>query len=71
MKEIQKIRYINCCIQEFAKKFKLSPKWAHSYLHTHRGIYFLDKCYEGEHLLSLNDAVSDLAVYCRRHGGTL
>ena len=29
------------------------------------------ECYGAEHLLSLDDAVDDLAVICHRHGGAL
>ncbi len=32
---------------------------------------FLDEFYEIEHLQSIDDAVDDLIVYCKRNGGTL
>ena len=32
---------------------------------------FLDKHYEAEHTLSIDDAVEDIAVICHRHGGAL
>ncbi|MBR5983060.1 MAG: DUF3791 domain-containing protein [Bacteroidales bacterium] len=68
---MQKIKYINCCIVAFGKHFKLSPRWSFEYLLEYKGLDFLDKCYEAEHLMSLQDAVADLSVYCRNHGGTL
>lgn len=68
---MNKIRYINMCIAEFGKKFGMSSLLAYRYLKTYKGLYFLDKCYEAEHLLSLDDALNDLKTYCKRHGGTL
>lgn len=68
---LQKIRYINCCIVEFGKKFGLAPRWAFQYLHTYKALEFLDKHYEAEHLLPLQDTISSLTKYCKRHGGTI
>jgi hypothetical protein len=67
----QKIRYINCCIVEFGKKFKLAPRWAFNYLYQFKGIEFLNRFYEAEHLLSIDDAIDDLIVYCKRNGGSI
>lgn len=68
---MDKIRYINLCIVEFGKRYGMPPAMAFNYLKHFQGIQFLDLCYEAEHLLSLDDAIHDLATYCRRHGGTL
>ena len=68
---MNKIRYINMCITEFGKRNDISPFWAYQYLKKFCGLSFLDKCYEAEHQFSLNDTLSDLKVYCKRHGGTL
>lgn len=68
---MNKIRYINMCIVEFGKKYGMAPHIAFNYLKAFGGLTFLDKCYDAEHLLSLEDAMSDLTVYCKRHGGTL
>ena len=57
---MNKIRYINMCIVEFGKKFGMTAQLSYQY-----------KCYEAEHLLSLNDALTDLKVYCKRNGGTI
>ncbi len=59
------------CIVEFARKHGMLPKIAFNYLNEHRGLEFLDRCYEAEHQLSLEDALSDLKVYCQRYGGTI
>lgn len=68
---MNKIRYINMCIVEFGKKFGMTAQLSYQYLKKYKGIAFLDKCYEAEHLLSLNDALTDLKVYCKRNGGTI
>ncbi|MCC8175857.1 MAG: DUF3791 domain-containing protein [Bacteroidales bacterium] len=59
------------CIHKFAERFKLSLPEAFSYLYENKGLSFLDECYEAEHLLSLDDAVTDLATICRHNGGVL
>lgn len=65
------IRYINCCIVEFGRRLGLEPKWACRYLYLHGGLELLDKNYQAEHLLPLDDTIDDLISYCKRHGGTL
>ncbi len=71
MEKKYKIPYINACIRAFAKRFSLSVQEAFKYLFKHEGIMFLDEFYEIEHLQSIDDAVDDLIVYCKRNGGTL
>jgi hypothetical protein len=68
---MNKIRFINMCIVEFGKLFGMQPALAFNYLKEYGGLSFLDKCYEAEHQLSLDDVMSDLTIYCQRHGGTL
>lgn len=68
---MNKIRYINMCIVEFGKKFGMTAQLSYQYLKKYKGLSFLEKCYEAEHLLSLEEALSDLKVYCKRNGGTL
>lgn len=68
---MNKIRYINMCIVEFAKRFNTSAKIAFNYLKQYKGLDFLDKCFEAEHQMSLNDSLNDLIVICKRNGGTL
>ena len=46
-------------------------KQAFAYLTRFKGISFLDECYEAEHQLSLEDAVNDLSIICKRNGGGL
>ena len=68
---MNKIRYINMCIVEFGKKFGMSAFLSHKYLKEYQGLAFLDRCYEAEHQVSLDDAIHDLVVYCKRNGGSI
>ena len=68
---MQKIQYINLCITQFAKKFRMPPRLACNYLRQYQGLAFLDQYYAAEHTLSLHDAISDLTQYCKSNGGTL
>lgn len=68
---MNKVRYINMCIVEFGKKFGMTAQLSYQYLKRYYGLVFLDKCYEAEHLLSLEETLRDLKVYCKRHGGTI
>lgn len=65
------IQYTVSCIHEFATKYELTPKEAFNYLFKYKGIDFLNRYYETEHLLSIEDAVDDLAVICRKNGGKI
>ncbi|WP_294474220.1 DUF3791 domain-containing protein [uncultured Bacteroides sp.] len=66
-----RITYIIYCINAFARRFQLTPKQAFAYLQRFKGLTFLDECYEAEHQLSLDDAVEDLSIICKRNGGGL
>ncbi len=66
-----KIQYIVLCISEFARQNKLTGKQAFAYLNRYEGLAFLDECYEAEHTLSLQDAIDDMTVICKRNGGRI
>ncbi|MBQ8656631.1 MAG: DUF3791 domain-containing protein [Prevotella sp.] len=66
-----KIQYIVLCVSEFASRYHLTNRQAYAYLNRYEGLSFLDDCYEAEHTLSLDDAVADLTVVCKRNGGGL
>ena len=66
-----KIPFINACIRAFAARFALSDQSAFRYLYRFQGIAFLDKFYNVEHLQSIDDAVDDLIVVCKKNGGLL
>ena len=66
-----KIAYIIAVVSEFATAFSLNPQQAYRYLNRFKGIDFVDKFYHVEHTQSFEDEVEDLAVYCRKNGGSL
>ena len=71
-KEIfDRIEHVVACVGAFALRYKLSNTQAYAYLRRFTGIDFLLDCYAAEHTLSIDDAVSDLQVICRREGGKI
>lgn len=65
------IDYVNCCVGAFAAHFKLPIAQAYAYLRRFNGIDFLIDCYAAEHTLSIEDAVEDIILVCKKHGGKL
>lgn len=41
------------------------------YLRKYKGIDYLDRFYDVEHLYSVEDTVDDLVEVCKRNGGAL
>lgn len=70
-KLLWKIQYINLCINEFARKYRLTPQMAYNYLNAYKGLSFLDECYEAEHTDSLMNTMDNLKMICVRNGGSL
>ncbi len=70
-KEKDIINYIVICINEFAKKFKMTSKESYLYLRDFKGIEFLKESYEAEHTLGLDDAIDDLKQVCINNGGDI
>lgn len=66
-----KIKYTNYCIASFAKQYNMSLLAAFNYLDRYGGLTFLDECYEAEHLLSIEDAITDMTIICKNNGGKL
>ena len=66
-----RIEYIVSCVGAFAQHCNLTNAQAYSYLRRFTGIDFLIDCYEAEHTLSIEDAVSDLLILCQRKGGRI
>jgi len=58
-------------VSAFARAKSMNRRTAFNYLHTYKGIDFLEECYEAEHCLSLDTAVSDLTAVCRNNGGEI
>lgn len=70
-KKKQSLAYYIVCVRSFGETYGLTPKESYSYLDRHKGLQFLIDCYEAEHTLSIEDAVSDMASVCKRNGGQL
>ncbi len=66
-----KINYIVACVNEFARSNTISLKEAFLYLHTFKGIQFLDEHYDIEHTLSFDDVIEDLSIICRNNEGSI
>ncbi len=67
----EQIVYMVICIHEYAAYKSITPDEAFLYLYENKGIDFLSEHYEAEHTLSLEDAIEDLDIICRRNGGNL
>ena len=71
MNEVKrKINYTVVCVNEFAQRFHITSKEAFFYLYDHKGIEFFKEHYDIEHTLSLDDAIDDLIIICRKNGGS-
>ena len=65
------MQYYVLCVRAFTNTKGISPAEAFNYLYAHGGIDFLVDCYDAEHTLSMNDAVDDLTIVCKKNGGTI
>lgn len=69
--DVKVLDYIVVCISEFAHRYKMHMRDAYIYLSRNKGIEFLKEFYDVEHTLSFDDVLDDLAVICRKNGGTI
>ena len=65
------LEYLIACVSEFANTYNMSQKNSFNYLYKYKGIDFLNKHYEIEHTLSIEEAINDLTIICRKNGGDL
>lgn len=65
------IEYIIALVNEFSKRYGLTEKQAYRYIRIHKGIAFIEEYYDIMHTLSFEDAVDEVALYCRKSGGIL
>lgn len=63
------IGYVVAVISEFAKAYNMTIREASNYLNRYKGVDFLTEHYEAEHLLSMDDCVQDLTLFCYNNGG--
>ena len=67
----RKIGFTVACVNEFARKYKLSSKEAFLYLFQFKGIAFIKENYDVEHTLDFETILEDLGILCKKNGGTL
>jgi hypothetical protein len=69
--DLNVIRYMVACVNEFSDRYKISGQDAFNYLNKHKAINFLIDNYEIELTLSIEDAIDDITIVARNNGGTL
>lgn len=69
--ERKQINYTVFCVNEFANRHNLKIKEAFQFLFQYKAIEFLKENYEIEHTLSLDDALDDMLMICKKNGGML
>lgn len=69
--ERKQINYTVACVSEFAREHNMTVKDAFQFLFKYKAIEFLKENYEIEHTLSLEDALSDMLIICKKNGGVL
>jgi hypothetical protein len=69
--QMNRIRYMNFIIYEFANGFKRPLQETFIYLEEYGGLKFLLDNYEYEHTRSEHDTAMTLFNVCRRNGGWL
>ena len=69
--ELNKVRYMVVCVNEFADRLNINGKEAFNYLNKHKAINFLLYNYEIEHTLSIDEAVDDMVIVSKNNGGTI
>lgn len=69
--DVNLLNYVVVCISEFASRYKMHMKDAYIYLVQNKGIDFLKEFYDVEHSLSFDEVLDDLALICKKNGGTV
>ncbi|MCB2340317.1 DUF3791 domain-containing protein [Clostridium estertheticum] len=70
-RELNKVRYMVACVNEFVDRLNINGKEAFNYLNKHKAINFLMNNYEIEHTLSIDEAVDDMVIVSKNNGGTI
>lgn len=65
------IPFVNSCIRSMAHRYALTVKAAYLYLKKFMGLGYLIEFYDTIHLQSIDDAVDEMIVVCRKNGGQL
>lgn len=61
------INYMVVCVNDYADRHGCSFADSFDYLLKNKGLDFLEDCYDAEHTLSLDDALEDLEIICKRN----
>ena len=69
--ELNKLKYTNALIAEFAKKFNLGQRQALNYLKRYKGLDYLQAFYDVLHTKSFEETLHDISIICQRNGGGL
>ena len=67
----KQINYTVVCVSEFAHAHNMTVKEAFQFLFEYKAIEFLKENYDVEQTLSLEDALSDMLLICKKNGGLL
>jgi hypothetical protein len=70
-RDLNIVRYMIACVNEFEDRFNINGKEAFNYLNEHKAINFLLNNYEIEHTLSIDDAVDDIVIVAKNNAGTM
>ena len=65
------IEYIIALVNEFGKRYSLTDVQAFRYLHSHKGVDFIEQHYGIIHTLDFEEAVDSVKLYCRHSGGKI
>ncbi len=64
-----KIEWFVAVISDFARRFKIKMQPAYTYLKNYGGIDYLNRHYEVLHTFSIDEAIDNTIIICKRHGG--
>lgn len=70
-RQLHMLEYIVFIIGMFATKYSISNANAYQYIRKFKGLDFLLRHYDVEHTLSVDDAIDDIIIVCKRNGGSL
>lgn len=65
------IPYINMIIRSFSNRHHIDYVMGMEYLYQFKGIHYLEKFYDVEHLLPIDDTLDSLLSICQKNGGHL
>jgi hypothetical protein len=66
-----KIEYTISLVSDFSKKYSISTTQAFNYFDKFKALDFINTHYNIAHTLPFSDMVENLALYCRKNGGTI